>query len=190
MGQSSAGYSFHDLHPDTGRFLDDVMAGLSRPQKTLPPKYFYDAQGCALFEAICGLPEYYLTRTEIALMHDQVGDMARRIGPARVLIEYGSGSGRKTRILIGAIEPVAYVPIDIARGQLGATAAEIARDFPRLRVIAVCADYSRPLALPELDDPGARRIVYFPGSTIGNLDRKSTRLNSSHLGRSRMPSSA
>jgi len=169
MGQSSAGYSFHDLHPDTGRFLDDVMAGLSRPQKTLPPKYFYDAHGCALFEAICGLPEYYLTRAEIALMHGQVGDMARRIGPACVLIEYGSGSGRKTRILIDAIEPVAYVPIDIARGQLGATAAEIARDFPRLRVIAVCADYSRPLALPELDDLGARRTVYFPGSTIGNF---------------------
>jgi dimethylhistidine N-methyltransferase len=170
MGQSSAGYSFHDLHPDTGRFLDDVMAGLSRPQKTLPPKYFYDAHGCALFEAICGLPEYYLTRAEIALMRGQVGDMARRIGPACVLIEYGSGSGRKTRVLIGAIEPVAYVPIDIARGQLGATAAEIARDFPRLRVIAVCADYSRPLALPDLDDLGARRrIIYFPGSTIGNF---------------------
>jgi len=169
MGQSSAGYSFHDLHPDTGRFLDDVMAGLSRPQRTLPPKYFYDAHGCALFEAICGLPEYYLTRAEIALMRGQVGDMAHYLGPGCVLIEYGSGSGRKTRILIGAIEPVAYVPIDIARGQLGATAAEIARDFPRLRVIAVCADYSRPLALPELDDLGARRIVYFPGSTIGNF---------------------
>ena len=169
MGQSSAGYSFHDLHPDTGRFLDDVMAGLSRPQRTLPPKYFYDAHGCALFEAICGLPEYYLTRAEIALMRGQVGDMAHYLGPGCVLIEYGSGSGRKTRILIGAIEPVAYVPIDIAREQLGATAAEIARDFPRLRVIAVCADYSRPLALPELDDLGARRIVYFPGSTIGNF---------------------
>jgi dimethylhistidine N-methyltransferase len=170
MGQSSAGYSFHDLHPDTGRFLDDVMAGFSRPQKTLPPKYFYDAHGCALFEAICGLPEYYLTRAEIALMRGQVGDMARHLGPGCVLIEYGSGSGRKTRILIGAIEPVAYVPIDIAREQLGATAVEIARDFPRLRVIAVCADYSRPLALPELDDLGARRrIVYFPGSTIGNF---------------------
>jgi dimethylhistidine N-methyltransferase len=170
MGQSSAGYSFHDLHPDTGRFLDDVMAGLSRSQKTLPPKYFYDAHGCALFEAICGLPEYYLTRAETALMLGQVGDMARHLGLGCILIEYGSGSGRKTRILIGAIEPVAYVPIDIAREQLGATAAEIARDFPRLRVIAVCADYSRPLALLELEGLGARRrIVYFPGSTIGNL---------------------
>jgi len=170
MGQSSAGYSFRDLNPDTGRFLDDVMAGLSRPQKALPPKYFYDAQGCALFEAICGLPEYYLTRAEIALMRRQVGDMAQHLGPGCALIEYGSGNGRKTRILIEAIGPVAYVPIDIARAQLGATAAEIAREFPRLRVIAVCADYSRPLALPELDGLGARRrLVYFPGSTIGNL---------------------
>lgn len=170
MGQSSAGYSFHDLNPDTGRFLDDVMAGLSRPQKALPPKYFYDARGCALFEAICGLPEYYLTRAEIALMRGQVGGMARHLGPGCVLIEYGSGSGHKTRILIDAISPVAYVPIDIARVQLGATATEIAREFPRLRVVAVCADYSGPLALPGLDDLGAcRRIVYFPGSTIGNL---------------------
>jgi dimethylhistidine N-methyltransferase len=170
MGQSSAGYSFHDLNPDTGRFLDDVMAGLSRPQKALPPKYFYDAQGCALFEAICGLPEYYLTRAEIALMQSRVGDMARHLGPGCVLIEYGSGSGRKTRILIGAIEPVAYVPIDIARVELGATAAEIAREFPRLKVVAVCADYSRPLAVPGIDGLGARRrIVYFPGSTIGNF---------------------
>ena len=170
MGQSSAGYSFRDLNPDTGRFLDDVMAGLSRPQKALPPKYFYDAQGCALFEAICGLPEYYLTRAEIALMRERVGDMAQHLGPGCALIEYGSGNGRKTRILIEAIGPVAYVPIDIARAQLGATAAEIAREFPRLRVIAVCADYSRPLALPELDGLGARRrLVYFPGSTIGNL---------------------
>src|SRR3970040_1211530 len=170
MVRPDAGYSFHYLNPDTGRFLDDVMAGLSRPQKALPPKYFYDARGCALFEAICGLPEYYLTRAEIALMRGQVGDMARHLGPDCVLIEYGSGSGRKTRVLIGAIEPVAYVPIDIAREQLGATAAEIARDFPRLRVIAVCADYSRPLALPELEGLGARRrIVYFSGSTIGNF---------------------
>ena len=170
MARASAAYSLHDLHPDTGHFLDDVWAGLSQPHKTLPPKYFYDAQGCALFEAICALPEYYLTRAEIALMRGRVGDMARQLGPGCVLIEYGSGSGRKTRILIDAIEPVAYVPIDIAREQLGATAEEIAREFPRLRVIAVCADYSRPLALPELDDLGARRrIVYFPGSTIGNF---------------------
>ena len=163
-------YAFHDLNPEAGRFHDDVIAGLSRPQKSLPPKYFYDARGCALFEAICELPEYYLTRAEIALILAHAGDMARRLGPGCALIEYGSGDGRKTRILIGALSPVAYLPIDIAREQLNATAAEMAREFPRLRVVAVCADYSRPLALPELDALRARRrVLYFPGSTIGNL---------------------
>ena len=163
-------YSFHDLNPEAGRFRDDVIAGLSQPQKALPPKYFYDAQGCALFEAICELPEYYLTRAELALMRARAGDIARCLGPGCALIEYGSGDARKTRILIGALDPVAYLPIDIARAQLNATAAEIAREFPRLRVVAVCADYSRPIALPELDGLGVRRrVLYFPGSTIGNL---------------------
>jgi len=170
MQRANPGYSLRDLNPEAGRFLDDVMSGLSRPEKALPPKYFYDAQGCALFEAICELPEYYLTRVELALMHAHAGEMARHIGPQCALIEYGSGSARKTRILIGAIVPVAYIPIDIARAELAATAAEIAREFPRVHVSAVCADYSRPLALPELEGLNARRRMgYFPGSTIGNF---------------------
>ncbi|HSC95531.1 MAG TPA: L-histidine N(alpha)-methyltransferase [Burkholderiales bacterium] len=170
MVRARAAYSLHDLHPDAGDFLDDVWAGLSQPRKTLPPKYFYDAQGCALFDAICELPEYYLTRAEIALMRLHVADMARYLGPACILIEYGSGSGRKTRILLAAVGPVAYVPIDIARAQLDATAAEIAREFPGLQVVAVCADYMRPFSLPDLGGLAARRrVLYFPGSTIGNL---------------------
>lgn len=170
MARTHAGHSFHDVTPEPDRFHDDVIAGLSRPQKSLPPKYFYDARGCALFEAICDLPEYYLTRAELELMRAHVGDMARRLGPGCALIEFGSGSGRKTRVLIAASHPVAYIPVDIAREELDATAAAIAREFPRLRVIAVRADYSRPFALPRLDGLGARRrIVYFPGSTIGNL---------------------
>ena len=170
MVRARAAYTLHDRHPVAGDFLDDVWAGLSQPRKTLPPKYFYDAQGCALFDAICALPEYYLTRAEIALMRVHVGDMARCLGPACIVIEYGTGSGRKTRILLAAVRPVAYVPIDIARAQLDATAAEIAREFPGMQVVAVCADYMRPLSLPELEGLGARRrIVYFPGSTIGNL---------------------
>jgi len=170
MQRANPGYSLRELNPEAGRFLDDVMSGLSRPEKALPPKYFYAAQGCALFEAICELPEYYLTRVELALMHGHVGEMARHIGPQCALIEYGSGSARKTRILIGAIVPVAYIPIDIARAELAATAAEIAREFPRVHVSAVCADYSRPLALPELEGLNARRRMgYFPGSTIGNF---------------------
>jgi len=170
MERADPGYSFRDLNPEAGRFRDDVMAGLSRPEKSLPPKYFYDARGCALFEAICELPEYYLTRAELSLMRLHVGDMARHLGPQCALIEYGSGSALKSRILIGALAPVAYVPIDIARAELAATAADIAREFPRVRVRAVCADYSRPLALPELEGLDAcRRVGYFPGSTIGNF---------------------
>ncbi len=161
---------FLDLQPDAGSFLEEVTAGLSRPLKALPPKYFYDARGSELFEAICELPEYYLTRAELALMRNHAAEMARHLGPGCAVIEYGSGSGRKTRLLLEALAPVAYVPIDIAREQLKVTAAEIAREFPGLAVTAVCADYSRAPELPTLAGaPARRRVVYFPGSTIGNL---------------------
>lgn len=170
MALSHARVSFHDLQPDAGSFLDDVITGLSQPQKALSPKYFYDQCGCELFEAICDLPEYYPTRTELAIMRANVRDIAQRLGPGCALIEYGSGSSRKTRVLISELSPVAYVPIDIAGEHLKASAAELAATFPGLRIIAVCADYSRPLALPDIDALGARRrIVYFPGSTIGNF---------------------
>jgi len=156
--------SFHDLRPDPGSFLDDALHGLSLPQKALPPKYFYDEAGSVLFDAICELPEYYPTRTETAIMRAHARDMAARLGPRCALIEYGSGSGRKTRILIEALAPAAYIPIDIAAAQLKSSSTELARDFPGLAVFAVCADYSRPLVLPDLNGVNARRrIIYFPG---------------------------
>ena len=165
-------FSFHDLRPDPGSFLDEVLAGLTLPQKALPPKYFYDEPGCALFEAICELPEYYPTRTETAMMHAHAQDMARRLGPDCALIEYGSGSSRKTRILIDALAPVAYLPIDIAAEQLRVSAAGLARSFPGVAVVAVCADYSRRFDIPALNGIDARRrVIYFPGSTIGNFTR-------------------
>ena len=168
MASRSARYSFRDLGPDPGNFLEEVVEGLSRARKALPPKYFYDERGCELFEAICGLPEYYPTRTETSIMQANVRDIARRLGPRCALIEYGSGNSRKTRILLDALDAAAYMPIDIAAAQLKASCAGLAQAYPRLPIIAVCADYMRPLALP---DTGAaeRRIVYFPGSTIGNL---------------------
>lgn len=167
---TAAAAAFVDLRPGTERFLDEVSAGLSRPHKELPPKYFYDERGSRLFEAICELPEYYLTRAELALMREHAPEMARALGPDCAVIEYGSGSGRKTRILLESLAPVAYVPIDIAREQLRLTAAAIAREFPRLQVTAVCADYSGALRLPAIGGrPARRRVIYFPGSTIGNL---------------------
>lgn len=170
MARTGAGYSFHDLQSATGGFLEDVLGGLAKPQKELPPQYFYDTRGSALFEAICELAEYYLTRTEIAIMHSRGAEMARHLGTGCALIEFGSGSARKTRILIEAAAPAAWLGIDIARDQLEDTAAQLGRDFPRLEVIAICADYSRPIALSQLAALGSRRrVVYFPGSTIGNL---------------------
>ena len=170
MSRNRARVSLLDLKPDSGSFLRDVLEGLSRPRKALSPKYFYDERGSALFEAICELPEYYPTRTEMAIMRAHVGEMAQRLGPDCLLIEYGSGSGRKTRVLIAALAPASYMPIDIAREQLTRSAAELGREFPDLRILAVCADYSRPLALPAAEGaPVRRRVVYFPGSTIGNF---------------------
>lgn len=163
-------YSFHDLHPDAGSFLDEVIAGLSRPRKELSPKYFYDARGCELFDAICELPEYYPTRTEMAIMQSHAAEMAQHLGPDSMLIEYGSGNSRKTHVLIAASRPVAYVPVDIAGEQVKASAERLTAAFPGLAVIAVCADYSKPLKLPEIDGIRARRrVIYFPGSTIGNF---------------------
>jgi dimethylhistidine N-methyltransferase len=161
---------FVDLHAGADRFLEEVTEGLARPRKALPPKYFYDERGADLFEAICELPEYYLTRAELAIMAEHAGEMAGHLGPDCAVIEYGSGSGRKTRLLLKALAPVAYVPIDISRSQLQVTASGIADEFPGLSVTAVCADYSRALSLPPLAGaPARRRVVYFPGSTIGNL---------------------
>lgn len=174
--------SFHDLQPEVGSFLEDAVTGLSLPRKALNPKYFYDDRGCELFEAICDLPEYYPTRTEIAIMHASASEMARCLGPDCVLIEFGSGSGRKTPLLLAELAPVRYVPIDIAGTPLRASAAHIGRMFPNLDVAAVCADYTRPLDLPLESGQRARRVIYFPGSTIGNFSLCETR---QFLGRAR-----
>lgn len=170
MEQVRPRVAFHDLPPAAGSFLEDVLSGLSRPQKTLSPKYFYDARGCELFDAICGLPEYYPTRTEMAMMQRYAPEMAEHLGPDCILIEYGSGTSRKTHVLIAALEPVAYVPIDIAGEQLRVSAVRLAEAFPQLKIVAVRADYSQTLRLPEIDGmPARRRVIYFPGSTIGNF---------------------
>ncbi len=172
---SAANYRFHDLAPARGSFLDDVIAGLSVTQKSLAAKYFYDERGSALFEKICELPEYYPTRTEIALMREHAGDMARKIGPKALLIEYGSGSSTKTPILIDALQPACYMPIDISRELLTESALALAQQRPGFAVRAICADYTQPFALPPLDDIDfERKLVYFPGSTIGNFDRVQT----------------
>src|SRR5258706_6787408 len=163
-------YAIHDLLPPQVSQLDEVIAGLSRPQKEIPPKYFYDARGCELFEAICRLPEYYPPRTELAIMRLHAPAMASRLGHDCALIEIGCGNSEKTRLLLNALQPAVFVPVDIAREQLEASCNTLAQEFPALTMIALRADFALPLALPESQLRHARRrILYFPGSTIGNF---------------------
>lgn len=173
---SDPAWIFHDLQPSTTGLLADVLHGLAQPQKALPPKYFYDSAGSELFERICRLSEYYPTRVEMDIMRAYAPDMAERLGPRCVLVEYGSGSGLKTRVLLEALRPVAYLPIDISPDPLAAAAAEVAAAFPSIAVIAVCADYTAPLAIEPLQRlEAARRAVYFSGSTIGNFTPEDAR---------------
>ena len=155
-----------------GSFHEDVVAGLSLPQKSLPPKYFYDAKGSRLFERICRLAEYYPTRTELRLTRNRVGEIARFAGKDSVLIEYGTGEGLKTRVLIRALRPSVYIPIDISAEALARAAGRLQGEFPRLEIAPVRGDFSRPLKIPffaQKQKTAGRRVVYFPGSTIGNL---------------------
>ena len=152
---------------------DEVLRGLLAERKTLPPKLFYDARGAELFERICELDEYYLTRTELAILRAHVDEIAALAGPRVALVEYGSGAGVKVRLLLDAFAAAgttvgAYVPIDISREQLAAVATQLAAEYPGLPVQPVCADYTAPLRLPDLPQR-ARRIAFFPGSTIGNF---------------------
>jgi len=147
-----------------------VIAGLSLPQKSLPPKYFYDDAGSRLFERICRLPEYYPTRAELALTRRHLPGIARFAGKGCELIEYGSGASVKTRLLIRALRPERYVPVDISADALAGAARGLAREFGWLHILAVTGDFSLPLRLPvHRVRAGHRRIVYFPGSTIGNF---------------------
>lgn len=165
------GVVFHDLSPRAASFRDDVLRGLGDSPKHLPPKYFYDAVGSALFDAICALPEYYPTRVETALIQAHAADIASALGASCALIEFGSGVSRKSRLLIEAARPAVYVPIDIARETLRVAAEGLRQSFPGLPILAVCADYSTALELPALSQfAPRRRAIFFPGSTIGNFD--------------------
>jgi L-histidine Nalpha-methyltransferase len=164
-------FTFHDLAPGEESFRDAVLNGLGRIPKSIPCKFFYDERGSALFEAICRLPEYYPTRTEIAILEQNAVAIAAQIGPHSHLIEFGSGASTKARILLRALDqPAAYVPVDISREHLRDAAVSLAEDFPSLSVVAVCADYTRPFALPPLPGPTGKRVGFFPGSTIGNFE--------------------
>ena len=152
-------------------FLADVIAGLSSNPPTLPCKYFYDERGAALFQKICELPEYYVTRTEIDILDRNRAEIASQLGPNIELIGLGTGAGTKTRILIEALErPAVYIPVDISEKQLRESTVLFQKIFPDLEILPVCADYLQAVVLPSPRHKSARNIVYFPGSTIGNFE--------------------
>ena len=157
--------------PESSDFLVDVIAGLSSNPPTVPCKYFYDERGAALFQKICELPEYYVTRTEIDILDRNRAEIAAQLGPNVGLIGLGTGAGTKTRILIEALEkPAVYIPVDISEKQLRESTALFRKIFPELEILPVCADYLQPVVLPSPRHKPARNIVYFPGSTIGNFE--------------------
>jgi len=154
------------------QLTSNVLDGLRQSPKQLSPVWFYDELGSTLFDSICELPEYYVTRTEMQIMQDHIEEMAAAIGPRVALIEYGSGSSLKTRLLLDKLpELVSYVPIDISRDYLLEVAGTLARDYPALTIAPVCADFTQPFDLPAQIASAQRRIVYFPGSTLGNFER-------------------
>src|SRR5436305_10955635 len=156
---------------ESSDFVADVVAGLSSNPRALPCKYFYDERGAALFQKICELPEYYVTRTEIDILDRNRAEIASYLGPNIQLIGLGTGAGTKTRILMEALEnPAVYIPVDISEKQLSESTALFRKIFPELEILPVCDDYLQPVVLPSPRHKPARNVVYFPGSTIGNFE--------------------
>ncbi len=158
----------HEMTDDS--FRDDVIRGLSQPNKQLNCKYFYDQQGSLLFDQICELDEYYLTRTELSIMEEHADEMAEQLGSEIALVEFGSGSSVKTRILLDHLnDPVAYMPLDISEEHLLKTTLKLRAVYPEFEIIPIIADFTKGFALPTTKRPYSHAAVYFPGSTIGNF---------------------
>jgi len=160
---------FYDYHPPVADIKAEVLGGLSKRPKQIPPKYFYDQRGSQLFDAITELPEYYPTRTELNILEANGGQIAEFLGDDCLLLELGSGSSRKIRVLLDALRPAAYIPLDISRDHLLNSAKALAKDYPHLDVHAACTDYSADFALPDLPRH-LPRAAFFPGSSIGNFE--------------------
>jgi len=160
-----------DLEPVNADFLAEVLAGLSTSPRTLPCKFFYDERGADLFQKICELPEYYITRTETELLRRYAPEIAESIGPNAALIGFGTGAGFKTRLLLEHLQnPIAYIPVDISKQRLVDSAVELSHAMPALEILPVCADYLQELQFPKPLRKPDHVAVFFPGSTIGNLE--------------------
>lgn len=160
---------FYDQHPAPAQLYQEITDGLRGEPKSIPPKFFYDERGSFLFGEISRLPEYYVTRVEMSILRDCADELAQRIAPRPVIVEIGSGDSDKVRLLLQSLQPLAYVPIDIAQAPLLACAERLRADFPDVEVHAICADYMKSVIVPS-SVPDAPRLVFFPGSTLGNFE--------------------
>jgi dimethylhistidine N-methyltransferase len=171
MHANATALDLSDLLPTAEHARAEILAGLKSTPKRLSPKFFYDETGSALFDEICEQPEYYPTRTELAIMQAHAPDMAAALGSGVMVVELGSGSSVKTRLLLDALDkPSAYVPVDISREHLSQAAHRINEAYPSLEVLPVSADFTQPFRLPRARQRAQRVVVYFPGSTIGNFE--------------------
>lgn len=168
-GMTAASIYYYDEHPAHADFFSEVLAGLQRQPRQIPPKFFYDERGSELFDAICRTDEYYLTRTEQQLLQQHAAEIAELIGERCLLIEPGSGNSEKVRLLLDELKPAAYLPMDISRDFLYQAAGQVALEYPWLQVHATCVDFTAPLSLPWCP-ANAQRLIFFPGSSIGNFD--------------------
>ncbi len=158
-----------ETSPDIA-FATDFLAALVQTPRSIAPKYFYDQEGSRLFDQICELPEYYPTRTELAILRDRATEIAAQMGPNAELVEFGAGSLTKVRLLLNAMQsPSRYVPIDISGEHLAGAARALKADYPELDVVPVVADYTQPFALPHSAPGTGQRVGFFPGSTVGNF---------------------
>lgn len=170
------------INPMTQAFLKDVLTGFSKTPKSLPPKWFYDDIGAKLFEDICELPEYYLTRTERKILESAAAEIVAALGEDTVLVEFGSGSMSKVRIILDQFTtPKEFVAVDISVEQLAEAAKEIESAYPGLRVFSIAADFTQPFDLPADLDASLRRCVFFPGSTIGNFNPQDAKALLAHM---------
>jgi dimethylhistidine N-methyltransferase len=176
MPQTDTDLPLFDYAPQPGDLVGEVCAALRHQPRQLPAKFFYDERGSALFDQICELDEYYLTRAEMSIMRRHGRDIARCIGQGAMIVEFGAGSLLKTRLLLDALsDPAGYVPLDISRAHLIQAARALAEQYPGLEVLPVCADYHQPFEIPPPSQPPKRTVAYFPGSTIGNLHPEAAR---------------
>jgi dimethylhistidine N-methyltransferase len=171
MNAAAGAAAMLDLEPAASDFLAEAIAGLLGSPRTLPSKFFYDERGADLFLKITELPEYYITRTEREILRRYSSEIANSIGANAELVGFGTGAGIKTRMVLENLEnPIAYVPVDISKQRLAESVATLRAAMPQLEILPVCADYLQPLRLPTPSRKPDHVAVYFPGSTIGNLE--------------------